>query len=125
LTAGRARSYASTVDLPATLSASEAAAVREFMASVRAALGPNLKEARLFGSRARGEGHEHSDVDIALIVSAEGRARRYELYDLAFDAGVRHGIELAPLVIEESRFRELAARERLIAREITAQGIPL
>jgi predicted nucleotidyltransferase len=108
-----------------TLSATEATAVREFMTAVRAALGPELKEAWLFGSRARGEGHEHSDVDIALIVGTEGRRRRHELYDLAFDVGLRHGLALAPLVIEESRYRELVNRERLIARNIALEGIPL
>ena len=111
--------------LPTCLSASEATAIGEFVAAARAMLGPDLREARLFGSRARGEGHEHSDIDIALIVSAGGRARRYELYDVSFDIGLRHGVELAPLVIEESRLRELEARERLIAFDIATQGIAL
>ena len=53
------------------LSASEQAALREFLDRVRSMLGPELREARLFGSRARGEGHEHSDLDIALIVGEQ------------------------------------------------------
>ena len=111
--------------LPTTLSASEAAALREFMSRARDVLGGELKSARLFGSRARGEGHEHSDLDIALLVTAVGRARRHLLYDLAFDLSLAHGIELAPLIIEEERFEELKRRERLIARDIEAEGIPL
>ncbi len=108
-----------------SLSASEAAAIGEFMTAARATLGTELKDARLFGSRARGEGHEWSDLDIALIVGAEGRAKRHQLYDLAFDIGLSHGVELAPLVIEEPRFQELVRRERLIAMDIAAEGIPL
>ena len=111
--------------LPAFLSATETAAIREFMAAARSTLGPELRDARLFGSRARGEGHEDSDIDIALIVSAGGRAKRYLLYDAAFDIGLSHGVELSPLVIEVPRFQELEARERLIALDIAAQGIPL
>lgn len=111
--------------LPPTLSASETAAIRAFVAAARAILGPDLKEARLFGARARGQGHEHSDIDIALIVGAGGRARRHILYDLAFDVGLEHRVELAPLVLEEQRFQELKERERLIARDIDAEGIPL
>lgn len=113
------------MSLPATLSASETAALREFMARARALLGSELKEARLFGSRARGEGHEDSDLDIALIVSEAGRARRHELYDLAFDVGFAHRVTVAPLVVEQARFRELQARERLIAQHIDADGIPV
>ena len=111
--------------LPATLSASERVALGEFVTAARALLGPELKEARLFGSRARGEGHEHSDLDVALIVGGGGRARRRELYDLAFDVGISHGVELAPLVLEEQRFQELKDRERLIARDIEVEGILL
>jgi predicted nucleotidyltransferase len=111
--------------LPAHFSAAEAAAVGEFMAAAREVLGANLEAARLFGSRARGEGHEHSDLDIALIVTADGRARRARIYDLAFDIGLKHGVELAPLVVERARFRELEARERLIARGIAEEGLPL
>ena len=60
-----------------------------------------------------------------MIVGVEGRARRHELYDLAFDIGLTHGVELAPLVIEEPRFQELARRERLLAMDIAAEGIPV
>jgi hypothetical protein len=34
-------------------------------------------------------------------------------------------VELAPLVIEEERFQHLKERERLIARHIESEGIPL
>ncbi len=111
--------------LPPFLSASEKAAVREFVDGARAVLGSELEDARLFGSRARAEGHEHSDLDIALIVGHAGRAKRYDLYDLAFDVGLRHGVELAPLVIEARRLQDLRARERRIAMDIATQGIPL
>jgi uncharacterized protein len=107
------------------LSASEAAALHEFIAAAREMLGPVLTTARLFGSRARGQGHEHSDLDLALIVRAGGRARRHELYDLAFDIGLAHGVELAPLVLDEQQFEELKRRERRIAREIEREGIQL
>jgi predicted nucleotidyltransferase len=111
-------------DTPA-LSASESAAIREFMAAARAELGPNLKEARLFGSRARGEGHADSDIDIALVVAPGQRPFRHVLYDIAFDIGLAHHVELAPLVIEEDRLKELTARERRIALDIAREGIPL
>jgi predicted nucleotidyltransferase len=113
------------VTLPATLSASEAAAIQAFVQAARAELGSELRDVRLFGSRARGQGHEHSDIDIACIVGRTGREQRHVLYDLAFDIGLAHGVELAPLVIDESRLRELRARERLIAHEIDTEGLAL
>ena len=95
------------------------------MAAARALLGGDLLEARLFGSRARGEGDEHSDLDVALVVADGARARRYELYDRAFDIGLEHGVALAPLVIEAGHLQHLRDREREIARAIEIEGVPL
>jgi uncharacterized protein len=107
------------------LSRSEVTALEEFIAKTRALLGADLREVRLFGSRARGQGNEYSDVDLALIVSDGVRARRHEVYDLAFDIGFAHGVELAPLVIEASQLRRLRDRERLLAIALDSEGIPL
>jgi uncharacterized protein len=111
--------------MPLPLSAGEQAAVREFVTRVRGMLGAEIRDVRLFGSRARGGGHEHSDLDIALVVLPGGRARRHEVYDLAFDIGLAHGVDLAPLVIEERRLHELLARERRLALDIAREGISL
>lgn len=108
-----------------TLSPAEDAAIREFMRAVRDLLGGDLREARLFGSRARGEGNEYSDLDIALIVAPGVRRRRHAIYDLAYDIGFAHGVELAPLVIDAPQFQELKDRELLIARTIESEGVPL
>ena len=113
------------MDLSGVLSPVEAAAVREFAGRVRELLGADLKAMHLFGSRARGEGHEQSDLDIALIVARGARARRYDVYDLAFDVGLDHSVDLAPLVLEEEQFNELKRRERLIAQNIQREGIAL
>jgi predicted nucleotidyltransferase len=118
--------YSAEVVQEPTLSASETAALREFVARARAALGSRFRAARLFGSRARGEGHEHSDLDVALIVDAGARRRyRREILDLSFDVGLAHGVELAPLVIEESQLQELRDRERRLAYAIDHEGVAL
>jgi len=125
LTDSSRRSYAVGHESAADADSGGGRGGREFIAGVRARLGAELRAARLFGSRARGEGDEHSDLDIALIVAPGVRARRYEIYDLAFDVGLAHGVELAPLVLEESRFDELKARELRIAQAIGDEGIAL
>jgi predicted nucleotidyltransferase len=103
------------------LTPAERAAVDEFLDEVRRRLGPDLHEVRLFGSRARGEGTDESDLDLAVIVTPQGRARRYEVYDAAFDIGLRHGVRLAPFVVSE----KLRARERRVAAELDQEGILL
>lgn len=111
--------------LPGHLSPAEADAVAELVDAARRLLGLDLYELLLYGSRARGEGNEDSDIDLALIVTPEGRARRNEVYDEAYDIGLRHGVLLAPTLIERERLEELRRRERLFARELDRDGIPL
>jgi len=107
------------------LTASEKLALGEFLPALRQALGKDLLEVRLFGSRARGDRHEDSDLDVAIVVTEAGRTRRNEIYDLAFDIQLQSGVNLAPLVIEISRLDELRERELLIAHDLDQEGIAL
>ena len=65
-------------------------------------------------------GDEHSDLEVALIVPAGARARRYELYDRAFDIGQEHGLELASC----PRYRALAVAEVLELRRLDHERGP-
>lgn len=111
--------------MPGHLSPAEADAVAELVDAARRLLGIDLHELLLYGSRARGEGDEDSDIDLALIVTPRGRERRNEVYDIAHDIGLHHGVLLAPMLIERERLDELRRRERLFAAELDRDGIPL
>jgi hypothetical protein len=107
------------------LSGAEREALERFLCRTRSLLGGDLLEARIFGSRARGEGDEDSDIDVALVVTAEGRLRRREVYGIAFDVLVETGIDVAPLVIERERLEALGRLERRLAIDLDREGIAL
>lgn len=79
----------------ADLSESERRTVGRFLGLIGEALGPDLRAVWLYGSRARGERHEGSDVD--LMVIAEGDVERNQR--LALDLS-----EAAALAEHESPF---------------------
>lgn len=110
---------------PAHLSATEREALADFLTRAGALLGDELLEARLFGSRARGEGDEESDLDVALIVTRRGRELRRELHGLTFDGIYHFGIRVEPLVITEEQLRELVRRELSIGAALEQEAIPL
>jgi len=95
------------------------------MTGVGSLLGAELRKVRLFGSRARGEGTAGSDIDLALIASSEGCARRRNIDDTAFDVGLRHGVQLAPTAISEAQLAKLRARERRFALDLEREGTRL
>ncbi len=110
---------------PAHLSATEKEALADFLDRARALLGEELVEARLFGSRARGEGDEASDLDVALIVTPRGRKLRRDVYGFTFDVVYDFGVRVEPLVITEEQLRELVRRELAIGSALEQEGIRL
>ena len=91
------------------------------------ALGPGLARTILFGSRARGEGHEESDLDVAVVVRGPEREVYRQVYDLAAEVNMEYdyGVRLAPLLLSEATLEDLRGRELAIARAILEEGVPL
>src|SRR5260370_29404502 len=103
----------------------ERAALEQFCTAVRARFGDRLRELALFGSRARGEGGEDSDVDVLVVIDAMTGPEGREVAYLAGDALTHHDVLLSPFAVSSERMGELRARERLIAREIARDAVAL
>jgi predicted nucleotidyltransferase len=106
------------------------AAAREtvdaFVAGLVARFGARLVEVRLFGSYARGEAHEDSDIDCLVLLESvepgDERAAANLAGDLTWQIG---GMVVSPLVMSPSAFAAWKARERRTALEIEREGIQL
>ena len=107
------------------MSREEKSALAEFCALVRTNFGQRVRAVTLFGSRARGESHEDSDVDVLVVVDYLSSAEARELCRSAGDILTRYDVLVSPLALPTTRYQELRARERLIIREIDRDGVPL
>jgi predicted nucleotidyltransferase len=101
------------------------AAIAEFSSRARACFGPRLVRLVVFGSQARGEATEDSDVDLLVVVdqltSADGRV----VDAIVGDILTAMDVLISPLLLSQARFDELRARERLLIAEIDREGIPV
>lgn len=79
----------------------------------------------LFGSRARGDYEESSDVDVALIVRGLSRPLKDRILKEVAGIELEHDQPLSVLVLSEEEFDRLRERERRIARDILEEGVPL
>ncbi len=108
-----------------TLPPMETAALRDLRDWLHAQFGTRVRELKLFGSYARGEAHEESDVDVLVVVddltSAEAREIGYQSGDLL----TRYDVIVSPFAVSRERMDLLRSRERLIAREIDRDGVSL
>lgn len=107
------------------LTPAEQRAVQIFQERVHAYCVDQSVEFRLFGSKARGEAHAESDVDVLVLVPEASGSIRGAIYEIAGDVLVQTDIEISPLVMSHDHFRDMLRRERLLAREIQRDGVSL
>lgn len=113
------------MELSEALSPQELLAVQRFREVVRAICGATGWEMRLFGSRARGEGNEDSDLDLLVLLDRYDEKVKIKIWDAADAVFSTTDILLSPQVLSRQRFDDLKRRERLIAQEIERDGIRL
>jgi predicted nucleotidyltransferase len=103
----------------------EQAAVEEFVKRLRAALGVNLVELRLFGSRARGEATIESDIDVLVVVAGNRIEAEDVAIDTAFDVNVSQDVYISPRVLTADSLHDPMWRATLFVRTLERDGVPL
>jgi predicted nucleotidyltransferase len=109
--------------LPAAITAT----LGRFRESLERRFGSRLREVRLFGSWARGEAGEESDVDVLVTIDDLSAAERHEVYDLAYRADLVNDwlVLLSPLPYSTEQAATMRAGGRRLIREIDEQGVAL
>lgn len=80
-------------------------AAEEFARRIRGALGDSIHEILLYGSTARGEADERSDVDVMVVLTGTTTGQqRDELIEIAFDVCLEYGVEIIPNIQSKERF---------------------
>ncbi len=80
----------------------------------------------LFGSRARGDADEYSDMDVLVVLEepAKRTAREY-VSRAAWEAGFEHGIVVVPVTVSRAEWEEGPERSSLLAIAVSNDGIPV
>jgi uncharacterized protein (UPF0332 family)/predicted nucleotidyltransferase len=88
----------------------EAQAVEEFKEKLLAALPDQVRDIILFGSKARGDGHPESDIDLLVVLENPTKEQTNTVYDITFDILFDRGVDLSAITFsqeEAMRKREL------------------
>jgi len=77
----------------------------------------------LFGSYARGEADEHSDIDVLVVIAVENPSARAAIIDEAGELFAQTGVLVQPIVLtQDEHTRRLAGGHPLLLA-IAAQGV--
>ena len=101
------------------------AAAARFASALRARHGDALVDVRLFGSCARREMREHSDVDVAVVLERVDWRTRRDVIDLSADIGLAHDVLLSATVLDRETFEHWRRQERALVMDIERDGLPL
>ena len=93
-------------------------AFEEFAERAQEELGESLEKLVLYGSVARGEETESSDVDVFAVVGSEEDKK--ELRDLAFETGLDYEVSFSPIVKTEEEY--LNVKDTVYGREVRSTG---
>ncbi len=107
------------------LSAEENAITNEFKQRLVARFGDRLAGVRLYGSTARGERWQESDIDILVLIDQLSWEEKRWVWDSATLLNIHHDTQLSPLVMTPADMQALRDRELRIAQDIDREGIPL
>ena len=81
--------------------------IQDFAKSVRKMMGNSLDSVIVYGSYARGDYSELSDIDVMLLVSLgeeEIKEISDQISDLAFDFMMKYGVDISPVITNIEHF---------------------
>jgi predicted nucleotidyltransferase len=109
----------------AKLKSKDAAALEEFLKELRAVVGNNLIEAKLFGSKATGRDQPDSDIDVLVVVKKAGAKVEDQVVDIAFNVNLKHDVYISPRVIDRSTLADPVWSITPFLQAIAKDGISL
>ena len=83
----------------------------------------NILDFRAFGSRARGDGDEFSDLDIFIKVDEINGTIRRQIQDIAWEIGFEHSIFIAPVIVSKKEIDDIELEYAPFYRNVLEEGI--
>lgn len=85
----------------------------------------SLVDFRVFGSRARGDADEYSDMDIFVEVEDLNKSLKERILDIAWEVGFENFMVIAPLIFTRYELENSPLRSSPIVKAIVAEGVPV
>lgn len=95
--------------------------IDEFVRKLKGHFGNRIKSIILFGSHARGESNDESDIDILIV----GDLMLDEVVDVAYPIFLKYGVYISPIVMSRDYFEMLKAERTGFIKNVLREGVVL
>ncbi len=82
-------------------------------------------DVRLFGSRARGEGDEESDLDVFIVLPQIDWELEKKIYGLSFDISLRHAVLISPILYSQSDIENPSIMISPLYKTVQREGVKI
>lgn len=79
----------------------------------------------LFGSKARGDSKQDSDIDLLIIVQDRDSIDRNKIYDYVLDAELNYGINISLKIYNKDEYNKLVQMNIPFTTNVQKEGITL
>lgn len=79
----------------------------------------------LFGSKARGEARQDSDIDLLIIVQNRDYIDRNKIYEYVLDADLNYGVNISLKIYNKDEYNKLSQMNIPFTANIQKEGINL
>ena len=96
-------------------------ALDEFIRKLKEKHGSRIDEIIIFGSYARGDAKEDSDVDVLIV----GDVKLDEVIDISFPILLKYGVYISPIIMTKDYYEFLKFEKTSLIRNIFREGVRL
>ena len=82
-----------------------------------------LIDFRVFGSRARGDADEYSDMDVFLEVESFNKELKEKIREIVWEVGFENFIVISPLIFTKDEIEESPLRVAPVVKNIIEEGV--
>ncbi|MGB8658149.1 MAG: nucleotidyltransferase domain-containing protein [Candidatus Zixiibacteriota bacterium] len=83
----------------------------------------HLIDFRVFGSRARGDNDQYSDMDVFIEVESLNKETKNTISDIVWEVGFQHFVVISPLTFTRHEIEESPLKASPIVENIVKEGV--
>lgn len=107
------------------LTTNEQKALRDFKSELTEKFSSRLMLIKLFGSKARGDFHKESDIDILIVIKEITKKDKDLISALSFEISLKYKVFISELIFSELTWKAYQEKRFSLARNVDGEGVKI